>query len=582
MTESNQQHENNLTPDEYDQFLRDCVNEAGQQLVADFENQVDTLQQQMIADQARAAAQAEAPAHDQAPDEPQALPKLDPLTLDRAIGAIIASAAGDALGSQYEFGPALADDVEPQFGRGIFGHDPGEWTDDTSMAVAVLYMLSRGRQFMEPSRMRGRMLRNWIEWSRTAKDVGAQTSAVLRQLNLELTWHEDEARAAAKREHERNTQSAGNGSFMRTGPVALGYLQPGGERWLVEMATAVAELTHFERDNADACVLWSLAIRHAILTGQLDVRSQLRWLPEERRNRWAEFIDQAERPGAHPRDFAAGNGWVVRAFQGALAAVAGSTSTVDALQRAVRGGGDTDTVAAIAGALAGALNGGTSVPVHWQAKLHGWPGIHARDLANLAVRAATHGQRDVVGKVDARGDSKLARTIDTDDPGRAPLTQHPHDHGLWLGSLGTLSRLPDERPEISAVVSLCRVGDASPVGRGDNQVVGEMAENLRNPYREPGSSVQVWLIDQPGRNLNLDLTLESAARAIYELRLEGRAVFLHCAEGRSRTAAVAALYSVRYCNESLDQAWADLRARMPRFAPAPFLVDAVTRLVERP
>src|SRR5690606_33359849 len=56
---------------------------------------------------------------------------LDPARLDRAVGAVLASAAGDALGSQYEFGPALPDDAPVTFGRGALGHGLGEWTDDT-------------------------------------------------------------------------------------------------------------------------------------------------------------------------------------------------------------------------------------------------------------------------------------------------------------------------------------------------------------------------------------------------------------------------------------------------------------------
>src|SRR5690606_3901155 len=147
----------------------------------------------------------------------------------------------------------------------------------------------------------------------------------------------------------------------------------------------LAQLTHWEDDNIDACALWCLAIRHTIRTGELDIRSQLEWLSADRRDRWAELIDEALAPGAHPRDFQQKNGWVVRAFQGALAAVAEAQATsgrpplVDALERAVRGGGDTDTVAAITGSLAGALWGATQVPLSWRRVLHGWPGLRGDD-----------------------------------------------------------------------------------------------------------------------------------------------------------------------------------------------------------
>ena len=65
--------------------------------------------------------------------------------------------------------------------------------------------------------------------------------------------------------HEITGRTAGNGSLMRTAPLALAYLDD--EAALVEAARAVSELTHFDAEAGDACVLWSLAIRHAILTG---------------------------------------------------------------------------------------------------------------------------------------------------------------------------------------------------------------------------------------------------------------------------------------------------------------------------
>src|SRR5690554_4398265 len=94
---------------------------------------------------------------------------LTSLQLDRAVGAVLASAAGDALGSRYEFGPPLSDDVVPEFGRGVFGHAPGEWTDDTSMAIPILDVLARGDRLGEPS-SREEIVGRWIDWARTAKD----------------------------------------------------------------------------------------------------------------------------------------------------------------------------------------------------------------------------------------------------------------------------------------------------------------------------------------------------------------------------------------------------------------------------
>jgi ADP-ribosylglycohydrolase len=313
---------------------------------------------------------------------------LSPAQLDRAVGTVLASAAGDALGSQYEFGPALSDDAAVTFGVGHFGHAVGEWTDDTSMAMPLLLALSRGDALDDPAVL-GTVVGEWLAWSRTSLDVGAQTSQVLHGLGGVTT--EEAARASARAVHERTGRSAGNGSLMRTGPVALGFLDDGQEAALVEAATRVAALTHWEDDNADACAIWCLAIRHAVRTGELDVRGQVAWIPAARQERWAALVDEALRPGADPRDHTATNGWIVTAFQSALTAVAGTSDVVGALERAIRGGGDTDTVAAIAGALAGAVHGAKGVPPHWRALLHGWPGVRADDLVRLAELAARGG-----------------------------------------------------------------------------------------------------------------------------------------------------------------------------------------------
>lgn len=82
---------------------------------------------------------------------------------------------------------------------------------------------------------------------------------------------------------------------------------------------------------------------------------------------------------------------MIRAFQGALSAVAGASSLSDALERAVRGGADADTVAAIVGSLAGAVHGASALPHTWTSGLHGWPDYTVADLVSQ-VTVAVSGQ----------------------------------------------------------------------------------------------------------------------------------------------------------------------------------------------
>jgi ADP-ribosyl-[dinitrogen reductase] hydrolase len=304
---------------------------------------------------------------------------LTPEQADRANGVLLGTAVGDALGAGYEFGPPLPDDAPvAMIGGGPFGWAPGEWTDDTSMAVAIAEVAAKGLDLRTPP-AQDAIVARWYDWSRTAGDVGNQTRSVLNALSRQG------ATAAAAREvsqelHESTGHTAGNGSLMRTAPIALAYLDD--DDALIEATTAISDLTHYDPENGEACVLWCLAIAQAVRTGELDVRQGLARLPSERQGIWADRIEVAE--AARPSDFV-NNGWVVEAFQGAWSAIAATSELKPALETAVRGGRDTDTVAAIAGGLAGAAYGAAAVPPQWLRLVHGWPGLDSDGLARLTA-----------------------------------------------------------------------------------------------------------------------------------------------------------------------------------------------------
>lgn len=471
--------------------------------------------------------------------------RLTTIQKDRALGAVIASAAGDALGAPYEFHPSVGTEADVVMRAGG-GWELGEWTDDTSMALPILWALAEGRRLDNESTLGG-VVDTWAGWSRSAKDVGIQTRNVLGGLRGHRAA---EARDGARRVHERTGRSGGNGSLMRTGPVALGFLDD--VDGLTATARAISDLTHFDPEAGDACVLWSLAIRHAILTGDLDVRVGLEAIPVERRDAWTQRIDDAERrmPWEFPK-----NGWVVQALQAAWSAIVHADTLETRLDLAVRCGNDTDTVAAIAGSLAGAASGVSALPFRWRRHLHGWagetPGTH-RDLQRWAVLALSGGQDDRSGWPSA---PRFAPGVDE------TLVRHPMDDGVWLGDLAALDRLP---AEVDAVVSLCRVG----------------AEQVPVPASEHHL---VWLVDQDGANADVDVVLADAADAIRLLRDEGRTVLVHCFEARSRTAAVSAAYGVRHRGVTPSDALDAVRRTLPNFAPQRFLADAVLRVqaVER-
>jgi ADP-ribosyl-[dinitrogen reductase] hydrolase len=476
--------------------------------------------------------------------------ELNASQIHRAAGVLLAQAAGDALGAGHEFGPPLADDVHlAMTGGGGFGWAPGEWTDDTDMSLVIATALADGLGLSDAATL-DRLAAGWWQWANQSKDVGVQTRRVLAAAGATDGGAPGGVSllAASEALHEKTGQTAGNGSLMRTAPVALAHLDSAAD--LAEAAYRVSELTHFDPDAGNACVLWCLAIRHAVLTGELDIRVGLSALTPEAAATWLERIEVAE--ASVPADFTR-NGWVVEALQGAWSAIHTTRDEGDVaadhlrlgLEAAVRGGGDTDTVAAIAGGLLGAAYGASAVPLAWKRVLHGWPDLRARDLVHLGVLIATGGAGD-----SQQWPTEAVFDYDHWGPETRIVATHPHDPGVILGGVNAVRHLPDG---VDAVVSLCRLGlDEVPA-------VGIAPEN----------HVEVWLVDKPDPILNphLEFVLADVASVIASLRAEGRTVLVHCVGSKSRTPTASILHSMTVAGLGFDDALAALRQVVPTARP---------------
>jgi ADP-ribosylglycohydrolase len=296
---------------------------------------------------------------------------------------VIGSAVGDALGAGYESGPA-PEPSEVTMLPGTLTREPaGHWTDDTAMAIAILEAAAQHGTLLSNEAVLS-VCERFLQWYRShPRDVGMQTSSVLGQCSSG-----GDLAAVALREQMREPDRAGNGSLMRTGPVALAHL--GNDHDLAFAARTMSELTHPNPYATDACVLWTLAIDRSIRTGELSgPRAGLDLIDAARQSEWDRLITEAEtRDG---RDFVP-NGFVVTALQAAWSAVHATRDSEqpmeDGLRRAVSIGDDTDTVGAIAGALLGATYGVASVPRDWRDGLAGWPPEYREpDLVDLALRA---------------------------------------------------------------------------------------------------------------------------------------------------------------------------------------------------
>lgn len=443
--------------------------------------------------------------------------KPTPAQLDRACGAMLGTAVGDALGAPYEFGVANVGPDGPQMIGGGLGHfAPGEWTDDTTMAWAILDVAATGADLRTDHALT-QIARNFRAWyNSNPPDIGNQTRTILREAGTEPTGAA--LTATSFDLHARTGHTAGNGSLMRTAAVALPYLDD--PIALTEAARKVGALTHYDPHAQEACALWSLAIRHAILHAEFDIRSGLAHLDADAAAYWTERLDEAE---AGPPQRFRPNGWAVSALQAAWAAIVHTpvpatrhAHLADALVTAIGIGDDTDTIAAIAGGLLGARYGASAIPARWRRLSHGYPGLRGERLVELAHLAANKGP----GVYDWPDTDH----IDYSSYGvEKTLVQHPYDEGVWLADASLLDDLP---AHVTAVVSLCLVGRTQ-VSAGVEHVV----------YR---------LIDHadPDVNPNLDFIISDAARTVAALRDEGHEVLIHCVAAQSRTPTIGAAYAM--------------------------------------
>lgn len=449
---------------------------------------------------------------------------------DRAAGVLVGLAAGDALGAPYEFGPPLSETPLMKAGG---GWEHGEWTDDTSMAIAVAESAATGHLVATD------VAANFLSWYGSGpKDVGIQTRHVLRAARDDATRV---AAAAADYFEQNPSNSAGNGSLMRTAPVALAHL--GDDDAIITSAREISNLTHADPIATQACVIWCIAIDRAVREGRSDgVYDGVEALKSaEAKTYWAERLREAE--DMMPAEFTR-NGWVVQALQGAWSAITHATGTTgpehlrSGIEGAVAGGSDADTVGAIAGALLGATHGASAVPWEWKERLHGWPGYRVRDLVRLAQLAVGGGHPDSTGWPTAESTFDFYESSNHPKGIAVPL---PEDPGLILGDIKGLQTIGHKA---DVVVSLCRTGTKeAPAG----------AEH-----------VEVWLVDSgdPADNPNLEFVLTDTADLIARRRAEGKTVLLHCVRAERRTPAVAAVYLVTHLGVDASEAVAEARRQV--------------------
>ena len=296
-------------------------------------------------------------------------------THDRGMGAILGLAIGDAVGTTLEFSrrdshPRLTDMV----GGGPFALEPGQWTDDTAMALALADSLLRDAE-LDPHDLMASFL-NWWEHGAysctgTCFDIGITTSRALQR------YRDDHDPFAG----DPSPSSAGNGSLMRLAPVALAHWRN------PEIASAIASkqsrTTHAAPQALAACKGYA-----KLLAGAIGGASAKELLAPNAVGATGEPTIDAIFAGSwrgKSRHKIRSSGYVAHSLEAALWCVGRSGSFEEAILLAANLGDDADTTAAITGQLAGALWGADGIPAQWRDRIAWRSRLEAAATTLLAI-----------------------------------------------------------------------------------------------------------------------------------------------------------------------------------------------------
>lgn len=286
--------------------------------------------------------------------------------VERYCGCLMGLAVGDALGTTVEFrSPGTFKPLEDIVGGGPFHLEPGQWTDDTSMALCLAESLITCQDFNPVDQ-----LQRYLRWYREGHlssngycfDIGNTVRDAL--LRFEKTG---EPYCGSTNPH-----TAGNGSIMRLAPVAMFYAhQPD---LLLQRAADSSRTTHGATAAVDACRYLAALLCGALNGVEKEILLSKCYCPVpdywEREPLVAEIGEVASGSFNYrqPPEIK-GSGYVVRSLEAALWAFTQTQSFRDGCLLAANLGDDADTTAAVFGQLAGAYYGLQAIPVAWRGKI---------------------------------------------------------------------------------------------------------------------------------------------------------------------------------------------------------------------
>lgn len=304
---------------------------------------------------------------------------------DRFRGALVGALVGDAIGAAFEGhqGPVPTE----QLRRHLGADTPATYTDDTAMTIAVAESLLACGGLDEDHLAATFASHHHREPHR---GYGAGASALLHDIQAGADW-----RRAAAAQFD-GTGSLGNGAAMRCAPFALAAAEP---NTAAILSSRGALVTHTHPHAVDGAAVQAAAVAYALHRWNEDQASTTDLMAVLRgAARTPDMIDQLHRAQelahAPAADAAASIGTGISALEAVPAAVCAflhhPDAYADTVSFAIEMGGDTDTIASMAGAISGARLGLSAIPESWLRRVEGVD--HVEHLANrLAEGTFIHG-----------------------------------------------------------------------------------------------------------------------------------------------------------------------------------------------
>ncbi len=276
---------------------------------------------------------------------------------DKFRGVLLGLAVGDAMGAPLEFQPARApaNYMTEMIGGGWQQLAPGEWTDDTQLALCIVDSLI-AKSVFDPDDI----ARRFVAWMDSGpKDIGLHTTRVLSAIRDGTPWDQ-----AAVEVQEADPDNAPNGSLMRCAPLAM-YLYKRPD-YAASLSPVLSRITHAHPDCEAACVLLNVAIAK-LLTGVH--ASDAIEAGYNACDTISDSFRERMRRAMEPANDTSPTGWVLDTLEVALWSFLHTSTYEMAVLEAVNRGADADTVGAVVGALAGARYGVATIPERWLALL---------------------------------------------------------------------------------------------------------------------------------------------------------------------------------------------------------------------